>query len=142
MGILHARDEAERRADDAQLLGALGHEALLQSILANANVAAMEVGDGAPPPLMTDEGILLLYNGADDDLVYASGQALIDADDPTHVVARSEDPFLEPSAQLEYEGQVPNVVFIEGLVRFQDRWFLYYGMGDSGIGVALSSETE
>ncbi len=89
-----------------------------------------------PQPIMTDDGILLLYNGADQDLVYSSGQALFDPTDPTRLLQRSESPFLTPDAQLEAEGQVPNVVFIEGLVYFQGTWFLYFGMGDSGIGVA------
>ena len=47
-----------------------------------------------PAPLMTEEGILLLYNGADQDLVYSAGQALFDPRDPTRLIARSEEPFL------------------------------------------------
>ena len=94
------------------------------------------VVEPGPSPLITDEGILLLYNGADDELVYRSGQALFDANDPTKLISRSETPFLTPDVQLEQEGQVPNVVFIEGLVHFKDTWYLYFGMGDSGIGVA------
>jgi len=92
-----------------------------------------------PHPLMTNRGILLLYNSADEDLVYRAGQALFDADDPTRLIARSETPFLEPDLELEKEGQIPNVVFIEGLVNHQNTWYLYYGMGDSGIGVAFST---
>jgi predicted GH43/DUF377 family glycosyl hydrolase len=89
-----------------------------------------------PPPLLTNDGILLLYNGADQDLVYASGQALFDPADPTRLINRSETPFLEPTAELEQEGQIANVVFIEGLVNYKGVWYLYFGMGDSGIGVA------
>ena len=89
-----------------------------------------------PHPLWTDDGILLLYNGADQDLVYKSGQALFDPTDPTRLIKRSDTPFLEPDAQLEKEGQIANVVFIEGLVQFKGTWYLYFGMGDSGIGVA------
>lgn len=92
-----------------------------------------------PQPLMTNRGILLLYNGADENLIYNSGQALFDASDPTKLMARSDSSFLQPNTQLEQEGQVPNVVFIEGLARLDNTWFLYYGMGDSGIGVAFSS---
>lgn len=91
-----------------------------------------------PPPLMTDEGILLLYNAADEDLVYETGQVLMDAGDPTKVIARSDTSFLQPETRLEQDGQIPNVVFIEGLVQFEDQWFLYFGMGDSGIGVAIA----
>ena len=92
-----------------------------------------------PQPILTNEGIVLLYNGADQDLVYASGQALLDPNEPTSVLDRSSEPFLRPTLEAEVVGQVPNVVFIEGLVRHQDSWYLYYGMGDSGIGVATAS---
>ncbi len=95
-----------------------------------------------PPPILTDEGILLLYNGADEALVYAAGQALFDPADPTRLLARSEAPFLTPTTALEQRGQIPNVVFIEGLARFQGQWFLYFGMGDSGIGVAVHEPEE
>lgn len=92
-----------------------------------------------PQPLMTNRGILLLYNSADQDLVYRAGQALFDPEDPTRLIERSDTPFLEPNVELEKEGQVPNVVFIEGLVNHQNTWYLYYGMGDSGIGMAFST---
>ena len=94
------------------------------------------VVEPGPAPFITDRGILLLYNGADDDLIYRSGQALFDPQDPTQLLERSDTPFLTPDEQLEQEGQVPNVVFIEGLVQFEGTWYLYFGMGDSGIGVA------
>lgn len=89
-----------------------------------------------PTPLITDDGILMLYNSADDDLVYRAGQVLFDINDPTNVLERSDSHFLEPDTQLEVEGQIPNVVFIEGLAKLGNTWYLYYGMGDSGIGVA------
>jgi beta-1,2-mannosidase len=89
-----------------------------------------------PQPVLTEDGILLLYNGADKGAVYACGQVLLDRLEPTRVIARSEDPFLVPTTEIELTGQVPNVTFIEGLVWFKNRWLLYYGMGDSGIGVS------
>lgn len=91
-----------------------------------------------PTPLITEDGILLLYNSADEDLVYRTGQALFDINDPTKLLNRSDDYFLAPDTELEVGGQIPNVVFIEGLGKLNDTWFLYYGMGDSGIGVAVS----
>jgi predicted GH43/DUF377 family glycosyl hydrolase len=90
-----------------------------------------------PQPVLTDEGILLLYNGADEASVYTCGQVLLDEHEPTRVIARSEDPFFMPTADKEISGQVPNVTFIEGLVQFKGRWLLYYGMADSGVGVAV-----
>ena len=95
------------------------------------------LAEPGPPPILTADGILLLYNGADDGLRYTAGQVLFDKQDPARAISRSETPYLTPSVELEYTGQVPNVVFVEGLVSFKNRWFLYYGMGDSGIGVAV-----
>ncbi len=93
-----------------------------------------------PTPLITKHGILMLYNAADDNLVYRSGQALFDINDPAKLIARSDDYFLEPDLELEIDGQIPNVVFIEGFAELDGKKFLYYGMGDSGIGVATSYE--
>jgi len=90
-----------------------------------------------PTPLITDDGILMLYNSADEDLVYRAGQVLFDINDPTKVLKRSDTHFMEPDSELEVDGQIPNVVFIEGLARLENTWYLYYGMGDSGIGVAM-----
>jgi predicted GH43/DUF377 family glycosyl hydrolase len=97
------------------------------------------VVEPGPPPILTDHGILMLYNGADDDLLYVNAQALLDPNDPSKIIERPETPFMRPTTELEKTGQIPNVVFIEGLVQFKGQWFLYFGMGDSGIGVATAS---
>lgn len=91
-----------------------------------------------PTPIITDRGILLLYNSADDELVYRTGQALFDINDPTKLLKRSDSWFLAPELEMEVEGQIPNVVFIEGYAELDGRGYLYYGMGDSGIGVAVT----
>jgi len=36
-----------------------------------------------PPPILTEEGILLIYNGANEKLRYSVGWVLFDKDDPT-----------------------------------------------------------
>jgi predicted GH43/DUF377 family glycosyl hydrolase len=94
------------------------------------------VVEPGPPPLLTPEGILLVYNGADDGLIYRTGWALFDRQDPTRVLARSDAPLFEPTRGWELAGQVPNVVFVEGLVREGKRWLFYYGGADKQIGVA------
>lgn len=38
--------------------------------------------------------------------------------------------------EFEKTGQVGNVCFVEGLVYFNHKWFLYYGTADSKIAVA------
>ena len=94
------------------------------------------VVEPGPPPMLTRDGVLLIYNGADDRLIYRTGWALFDRDDPTRLLARSEQPLFEPLTEWEKVGQVPNVVFVEGLVVEPDRWLLYYGAADKHIGAA------
>mmetsp|Transcript_12601 Transcript_12601/g.21765 ORF Transcript_12601/g.21765 Transcript_12601/m.21765 type:complete len:325 (-) Transcript_12601:269-1243(-) len=91
-----------------------------------------------PPPMVTRDGIVLIYNGANNQLVYGVGQALFALDDPSRCLARTDQPFLRPEAHLEKHGQVRNVVFAEGLVAFNGKLMLYFGMGDSGLGVATA----
>jgi predicted GH43/DUF377 family glycosyl hydrolase len=94
------------------------------------------VVEPGPPPILTKDGILLIYNGADDQLVYRTGWALFDRHDPTRVIARAERPLFEPTTPLEKVGQVQNVVFVESLVIEPTRWLLYYGAADTRVGVA------
>lgn len=93
-----------------------------------------------PTPITLPEGIWLGYNAADSNLKYSFGQALFSLDDPTKLIQRCSRPILEPTSDLEFQGDVPNVIFGEGLVRFKEKWFLYYGMADSRIGVAISQD--
>lgn len=102
--------------------------------------------ESGPYALLTENGILLLYNGmnldsgGDDDLpagAYCSGQALFDLNDPTKLIDRMNTYFLRPDQPYETEGQVNQVCFIEGMVPFNGNWFLYYGTADSKIGVAV-----
>lgn len=97
-----------------------------------------QVVEPGPPPVMTRKGILLIYNGADDRNVYSAGWALFDKNDPAKVLARAQQSILAPLDEWEKVGQVPNVVFVEGLVRNRDRWLIYYGGADKHIGVATA----
>lgn len=94
------------------------------------------VVEPGPPPIITKDGILLVYNGADDKLIYQVGWALFDRKDPRKLLARSEKPIFFPEKEWEKVGQVPNVVFVEGVVRDGNRWLFYYGGADKYIGVA------
>lgn len=102
------------------------------------------VAEPGPPPVVTDDGILLLYNGADDKLRYCTGWALFDKNDPTKLLARSEKPIFEPEEAWERINaskeihQAPDVVFVEGMVQDGDRYLIYYGGADSYVGVAES----
>lgn len=70
---------------------------------------------------------------------YSLSQMLIDYNDLSKgPIARQETPFMVPDSKNEIEGQVNKVVFTEGLVQFKGKWFLYYGQGDSELGVATA----
>ena len=101
-----------------------------------------------PPAVMTNDGILLLYNGKnkaaegrDENYTantYSAGQILFDKKDPTKVLQRLDKPFFVPTAPFEKSGQYPaGTVFLEGLVYYKHKWFLYYGCADSRVAVAI-----
>ena len=103
--------------------------------------------ESGPPAFITENGIVLLYNGmnldtgGDQELpagTYASGQALFDANDPSKLIDRTDTYFLYPDQEYEILGQIGNVCFIEGLVNYRGSWFLYYGTADSKIAVATA----
>lgn len=100
-----------------------------------------------PPALLTDKGIVLLYNGRNSNTkgdkrlaagTYSAGQMLFDKNDPTKLIARLDVPFFRPREAFEKRGQYASgTVFIEGLVWFKQKWHLYYGCADSRVGVAI-----
>jgi len=100
-----------------------------------------------PPALLTDKGILLLYNGknavnedADSSLpkgTYSVGEVLFDKNDLEKVLQRTDTCLLKPTLPHETTGQyAAGTTFSEGLVYFKKRWFLYYGTADSFVGLA------
>lgn len=106
--------------------------------------------ESGPYGLITDQGVLLFYNGMNHDSAgdkaiakgaYCAGQALFDLNDPTRLINRLEKNFLRPDKNYELEGQVNQVCFIEGMVPFKGTWFLYYGTADSRIAVATLEES-
>lgn len=96
------------------------------------------VVEPGPPPILTPDGIILVYNGADDKLVYRTGVAVFDRQDPRKLLYRSEKPLFAPELEWEKVGQVPNVVFVEGLLAENNRYVLYYGGADKYVGGAAT----
>jgi predicted GH43/DUF377 family glycosyl hydrolase len=87
-------------------------------------------------PLETDDGWLMIYHGVDDRNVYRLGAALLDKNNPDRVIARQDEPILEPELDWELNGQVPNVVFSCGGCMADNFLYVYYGAADTVIGVA------
>ena len=97
------------------------------------------VVEPGPPPILTPKGIVLIYNAADDTLVYRTAVAIFDRKDPRKVIFRSDKPIFEPEKEWEKAGQVPNVVFVEGMAKKGNRYLFYYGAADKYVGVAEAS---
>lgn len=101
--------------------------------------------ESGPFAIYKDQGIQLIYNGSNaanyndptlPKYTYAAGQALFDKKNPYKLIDRTESHFIYPDKDYEKIGEVNEVCFVEGLVQFKNRWFLYYGTADSKIAVA------
>ena len=121
---------------------------LLQCIATRPGYFDSDLTECGPPAIMTNKGILLVYNGknkpgkeGDENYTantYAAGQVLFDSKDPTKPIERLSKPFFVPSEPFEKSGQYPaGTVFTEGLVYFKSKWYLYYGCADSRVAVAI-----
>jgi predicted GH43/DUF377 family glycosyl hydrolase len=97
----------------------------------------------SPPPLETDDGWLILYHGVKRSAsgsIYRLGLALLDLDNPSKVLKRSDEWIFGPQEPYEMFGDVDNVVFpcgwihdpVTGTVR------MYYGGADSCIAMATA----
>jgi predicted GH43/DUF377 family glycosyl hydrolase len=96
-------------------------------------------GAGAPP-LKTKEGWLLLYHAVDEKEPhkYKVGALLLDLEDPTKVLHRSDSPILEPDLWYENDWK-PGVVYASGAVIFNGDLIVYYGGGDKYIAAAKAN---
>ena len=91
----------------------------------------------AGPPIETDLGWLLIYygeKGTSAGPLVRLGAAILDRDDPSRVIARSNIPILSPREKYERMGDVGNVVFSCGtLLEGNEELKIYYGASDSCI---------
>lgn len=138
--------ESENGLDWTPLLDESGE--LLHVMKPTLNEFDSHLTEPGPPALYTENGILLLYNGKNlsgegattkyPEGTYCGGQALFDKNDPSKLLERLETPFICPSLPHEVSGQYKaGTTFIEGLIFFKNKWFLYYGTADSMVGLAI-----
>lgn len=102
--------------------------------------------ESGPPAMLTDQGIVLIYNGrnhipggdtSQPDGEYAASEVLLDKYDPTEILERMDTWIMKPDKPYEITGQVNQVCFLEGLAELNHKWYLYYGTADSKIAVAV-----
>ncbi len=94
------------------------------------------------PPLETPKGWLILYHGVKDTVsggIYRLGLALLDREDPTRVLRRTDQWIFGPEESYERSGDVGNIVFPCGWILQGDELSLYYGGADSCVAATSAS---
>ncbi|MDR6968313.1 putative GH43/DUF377 family glycosyl hydrolase [Flavobacterium arsenatis] len=92
------------------------------------------VGAGAAP-IKTEKGWLEIYHGANENHQYCLGAFLLDLEDPTKVLSRTEEPIMVPTTEYELSGFFGNVVFTNGHIVQPDgdTVTVYYGASDEFV---------
>lgn len=98
-----------------------------------------KIGAGAPP-IKTKHGWLLIYYAVDDkdDSKYKTGAMLLDLNDPTKVLYRTDEPILEPVEWYENNGHKFGVIYPCGAVVVKGKLIIYYGGADSYVCAATA----
>ena len=93
---------------------------------------------GSTPPILTEDGWLMLYHGVENGGCgyYRVGAALLDANNPLKVISRTPQPILEPEYEYETQGLYNGCVFPTGNVVVDGVLYVYYGAADMYIGLA------
>ena len=89
---------------------------------------AMHMGN-CGSPIETPEGWLLLTHGVGPVREYTIGAALLDLDDPSKVIARTDKP-LVATDQDDRHGYVPNAVYTCGALVHEGRLVMPFGLAD------------
>ncbi len=101
-----------------------------------------KIGAG-PIPIEVADGWLVIYHGVMDTcngFVYSMGAAILDRDQPSRVLYRTNQHILTPEADYEVSGHVPNVVFPCAALHdaAADRLAIYYGAADTHSCIAFA----
>jgi len=95
------------------------------------------------PPIETEEGWLEIYHGVkmtSAGPIYRIGTVLLDLEDPSKVIKRSDAPVLSPREYYERIGDVGNVCFACGaVIDDSGKMKIYYGAADTSICVATTT---
>jgi len=98
----------------------------------------------AGPPIEISQGWLLIYYGEKNTSagpLVRLGAAILDKNDPSRILGRSNIPILAPREKYERIGDVSNIVFSCGAVLQETGEIkIYYGASDTYIGVAIGKK--
>lgn len=90
------------------------------------------IGAGAAP-IKTELGWLQIYHGADAEHRYCLGALLLDLNNPSKVISRTEHPIMVPQEDYELSGFFGHVVFTNGHIVNGDTLTIYYGAADEFV---------
>jgi predicted GH43/DUF377 family glycosyl hydrolase len=114
---------------------------LHRHVIIEPDAESFGVGAGAPP-IETQDGLLILYHERDWDGQYVTKAALLDHD-TGRLKAKLAEPIMRPQLSWEREGDVDNVVFVQGAIPQPDgEIYVTYGAADRSVGAALVSMEE
>lgn len=76
--------------------------------------------------------------------IYRVGLALLDLDNPTKIIRRSDKWIFGPIEKYEYAGDVPGVTFPTGAIvdKKTNELRMYYGVADKTVGLAMANMKE
>jgi predicted GH43/DUF377 family glycosyl hydrolase len=98
---------------------------------------------GSTPPVRTKDGWLLLYHGVRGfgiSYIYKIGVMLLDINDPSKIIGKSNEPIVLPDHDYERIGDVGNVVFTNGwVVEDNGDVNIYYSGADMNICLAQTN---
>jgi predicted GH43/DUF377 family glycosyl hydrolase len=92
-------------------------------------------------PIETDAGWLVITHGVGAMRRYVLGAVLLDLDEPSKVVGRLQQPFIEPEGDEDL-GYVPNVVYSCGSMIHGDYLITPFGFSDVGIKIGVTPVAE
>jgi predicted GH43/DUF377 family glycosyl hydrolase len=105
------------------------------------STGATGVGAGAPP-VPTHDGLLLFYHQREQNGQYTIRVALLD-DENGRVKSMLPGPIMRPELAWERNGDVDNVVFVQGAISRPDGTiYLSYGAADRCVGAATVDTVE
>jgi predicted GH43/DUF377 family glycosyl hydrolase len=100
------------------------------------------IGAGATP-MEIEQGWLVLYYGVKDapaGPIYRIGAVILNRQEPTKIIGRTNIPILSPRENYERIGDVPNLVFPTGaLVDIEGNLKIFYGAANSCICVGTTT---
>jgi len=90
-----------------------------------------------PSPLKTKYGWLIIYHAMNhrNPDCYRIGALILDSEDPTKILYRTDNPILEPEEGVEKESY-QGIVYSCGAIVKNGKLFVYYGGGDREVCVA------